>query len=100
LRDQTDQSLDFFFADNATTPVSSVEIAYAAESILLQYMFRKDFPSAAPFTKSLSEWPYYAANGTIANITLSGFEFEPVPDINAQRCAYINSLAQDPNNGV
>jgi hypothetical protein len=75
-------------------------MAYAAESILLQYMFRKEFPSKAPFVKSLSEWPHYAANKTIANMTLSGFEFEPVPDIHAQRCAYINSLAQDPKNGV
>ncbi|KAF1993501.1 lipase [Amniculicola lignicola CBS 123094] len=92
----------FFFADNSTTPVVSLKTAYAAESTLLQYMFRRDFPSnpKALYAGPISEWKSFAENGTIANITVDGFEFALVGQDLIKRCETINELIRDPLNGV
>jgi len=94
-----------FYSDNKTMPVpnqANIDVAHAAEGMLLQYIFRKDLPlpAGAPFVKQLSQWPDYGVREMIANITLSGFEFEAVPEFIDKRCAYINKLTQDPANGV
>lgn len=93
---------DFFFADNTTTPVASIETAFAAESYLLQYIYRKDFlaTSEARYAGPISRWEMFSANDTVANMTLSGFEFEPEDSRTAERCAFINALLMDPVNGV
>lgn len=97
-----DNIADFFFADNTTTPVPDVETAFASESYLLQYMFRKAFPTNpdAPYATPLSEWPLVGENGAIANITLGGYEFGPMARDIQQRCEYIDALVMDPLNGV
>ncbi len=94
--------LDFFFADNATTPVVSFDTAYEAQNYLLEFMFRKDFPAnpQAPYLLPFSSWPTYAQGQTAANITVKGFEFGPQDEALAARCAFINELIMDPANGV
>lgn len=81
---------------------ADVDVAYAAESILLQYMFRKDLAPLPgdTFAKQLSQWPNYGTERTIANISLDGFWMGPVPKNIEKKCAYINSLIKDPSNGV
>lgn len=92
----------FFFADNATTPVLSFETAFASESHLLQYIYRKDFGvnPAAPYARPLSEWPYAGSKESAANITVEGFKFGPMDGDFKNRCAYLNALLMDPANGV
>lgn len=92
----------FFFADNATTPVVSIEAAFASENYLLQYMFCKDFPTnpAAPYAKPLSTWPYAGRHEVTANITAEGYVFAPLGKDIQQRCAFIKALIEDPANGV
>jgi hypothetical protein len=65
-------------------------------------MLRKDLPlpENAPLARKLSDWKTFGNEKTVANITLSGFEFGPVPDIIEKRCDFINALLQDPANGV
>jgi len=93
---------DFFFADNTTTPVASIETAFAAESYLLQYMYGKDLLAAPKAQQAgpISGWRVFGANHIIANIKLSGFEFGLEDSRTAERCAFINDLLMDPVNGV
>lgn len=82
--------------------MSSIETAYAAEHILLQYIFRRDItlnPNPS-YTKLLSEWEYFEEDSTTANITEAGFELGPLADWYAERCAFVNNLIKDPTNGV
>jgi hypothetical protein len=95
-------TLDFFFADNATTPVVSLNTALTSQSYLLQYMFRRNSSTvaAAPYARQLSEWPYAGANETTANITAEAYMFGPMDSGFQRRCAYINELLMDEKNGV
>jgi len=95
-------SIDLFYANNVTTPVMNVDVAFAAQHLLLEFMFRKEFPIPQnfPFLQPLRAWPTYGQNDTIANVTLHGFEIGPVPDITTERCNVINGLIKNPVNGV
>lgn len=95
-------NIDFFFSDNTTTPVASFETAFTAQSYLLQYMFRKDFPvnPTAPYAGPLSGWSTFGVDATVANITIANFEFGPEDELKTTRCTYINELLVDPENGV
>lgn len=97
--------LSYYFYDNVTIPLATqadIDLAYAAEAMLLQFMFREDFdlPATARFARKLSEWPVYGDGEVYTNVTLDGFDFEPVAEHLVQRCKLINSLIQDPNKGV
>jgi len=102
LCSDADSTVDFFFADNTTTPVASIQTAYAAQAILLEYIFRKELPVKpdVPYSHSLHNWKHFGQDTNTANITEAGFEFVPYPNAIAQRCAYLNSLLEDPKNGV
>ena len=102
LYSYADGTIDFFFTDNTTTPVANIQTAYAAQAILLEYIFRKELPVKpdVPYPHSLHDWKHFGKDTDTANITEAGFEFVPYPDATARRCAYLNSLLEDPKNGV
>ena len=88
--------------DNTSTPVASLESAFAAQNYLLQFMFRQDFPVRpnASYAGRLSDWPVFSNNETVANIAVKGFEFGPQGRATMERCRFINELVLDPANGV
>jgi hypothetical protein len=65
-------------------------------------MFRNDLelPANARFARKLSDWPVFGEGGVYANVTLGGFQFEPVAEHLQQRCEVINGLVRDPTKGV
>jgi hypothetical protein len=65
-------------------------------------MHGKDIPvdPSAPYAKLLSEWDLFAKDATTANITMEGFELGPLAERYESRCAFINSILEDPDNGV
>jgi hypothetical protein len=87
---------DFFFNNNKTTPVSSIETAHEAESVLLQFMFDQELGVGL----HLSEWNSFAEGMTTANITVDGFSFKPLANDTAKRCQHVRRLISDPSNGV
>jgi hypothetical protein len=95
----------YYFYDNRTVPMPSqadVDLAYATEAILLQFLFRQDFdlPVNASFAKKLSDWPVYGEGEVFANVTLSGFEIGAVPQDLRKKCDFIDALVRDPSKGV
>ncbi|KAJ4344782.1 uncharacterized protein N0V89_012526 [Didymosphaeria variabile] len=92
-------NLDFFYADNATTPVVNLETALSSESYLLQFIFGEDLKALGP-ESDLSEWPVYGEDEIAANITAGGYTFGPLAKEAQQRCAYINEMLMDPQSGV
>ncbi|KAL1595854.1 hypothetical protein SLS60_009544 [Paraconiothyrium brasiliense] len=91
--------LDFFYADKATTPVVDLETAVSSGSYLLQFIFREDIKAPGPGT-DLSEWPVFGDGEVAAKITARGYTLGPLTKEVDQRCAYINELILDPQNGV
>jgi hypothetical protein len=99
------QDLSYYFYDNVTIPLTTqedIDVAYASEAMLLQFMFGRDLelPADARFARKLSEWPVLGDGEVYANVTLEGFDFEPVAEHLRQRCGVINTLVRDPAKGV
>ena len=97
--------LSYYFYDNVTIPLATqedIDVAYASEAMLLQFMFRKDLtlPMDARFARKLSEWPVLGEGKVYANVTLAGFDFEPVAEFLQRRCEVIDAMVRDPKNGV
>ena len=94
--------LDFFFADNVTTPVASIKTAYISQAYLLEYMFGKEFEviQGRNDVPSLNDWPLFDQEEITANITAGGYTFVPLEQTVEYRCAYINAMLLDPTNGV
>ena len=99
------QDLSYYFYDSRTVPMPSqddIDITYAAEAMLLQFMFGRDFelPEDAPLAKHLSEWPVVGKGNVYANVSLQGFGIGEVADHLQLRCEVINGLVRDPSKGV
>ena len=97
--------LSHYFYDNRTVPMSTqedIDVAYASEATLLQFMFRQDLnlPRDVPLAKKLSEWPVVGEGDVYANVTLEGFGIGEVAEHLQLRCEVINGMVRDPSKGV
>lgn len=65
-------------------------------------MYRRNLTISlgASDARGLDRWPAFGENKIAANITTAGFEFSVEDEVTAARCAYINDLLMDPENGV
>ncbi|KAK2759967.1 hypothetical protein FQN54_002703 [Arachnomyces sp. PD_36] len=78
-----------FFINNATTPVSNVEVARQTQSYFMQFIRGE----------ALQEWPTYGTEFNIMDISEDGFEVKPDPWETSDICPTLFEVVMDPENG-
>lgn len=80
---------DYFFVNNATTPVSDPSLVPDFQNRLLKFVHGVE-----------DDWPTYAHEKLIFNISAAGFEITPLSSSSVEKCEKINAVVLDPENGV